>query len=112
MPRLAATNTLYIVRFKSAKTIEEMAAWSLALLSSRTRTAAFKIGRIYADGLLKFEPRDLASLPLPVPATFSGARSTYRRAVTMLLSGDHDGARSIADEWVSGRARRRTVFPV
>ncbi len=111
MPRLAATNTLYIVRFKSAKTIEEMAAWSLALLSSRTRTAAFKVGRIYADGLLKFEPRDLAALPLPVPATFSGARNAYRKAVTKLLSGDHDGAQAIADDWVSGRSRRRTAFP-
>jgi hypothetical protein len=105
MPKLAATNTLYIVRFKSAKTIEEMAAWSLALLSSRTRTAAFKVGRIYADGLLKFEPRDLASLPLPVPATFSGARSRYREAVTMLLAENYGGAQAIADRWLSGRLR-------
>jgi adenine-specific DNA-methyltransferase len=101
MPRLAATNTLYVVRFREDLSPEHKAAWALSLLSSRTRAFAAQVGRIYADGLLKYEPNDLASLPVSVPSRTTGARGAYAKAIDLLLGGHHDAAALLADRWLS-----------
>jgi hypothetical protein len=100
MSRLNATNTLYTVRFISATTLPERAAWSLSLLTSWTRNQVGVFGRQYADGLLKFEPRDLRAIPVRVPRQTRGAAAAYRAAVRALLAGDEATCRRIADAWL------------
>jgi len=60
MPSLAASNTLYVVRFTSARRRDEQAAWALSLLTSRTRKLVKELRRVYTDGLTKYEPGDLS----------------------------------------------------
>lgn len=100
MPRLTVSNTLYFITFKNASSPDERAAWSLSLLSSRTRGAAQRVGRVYADGLLKYEPSDLKALPVLIPRRTSGARRVYAQAVRLLLAGDHAHAEAVADTWL------------
>jgi hypothetical protein len=99
MPDLGATNTLYVVRFLHAKTREKKAAWAMWLLTTRIQRQLRCIGRRYADGLLKFEPSDIANLPIEIPIKFRGALAAYKRAVRLLLSGDTSASRRIADAW-------------
>jgi adenine-specific DNA-methyltransferase len=98
MPRLAATNTLYVVEFKDLDSSrDKRAAWCLSLLTSDVQTQLQKIARVYAGGMKKFEPADLLSLKLPVPFKYSGASAEYSRAIKMLVSGDCEGAMQLAD---------------
>ena len=101
MTGLNATNTLYTVRFRKAKTLDEKAAWSLALLTSDTQQALAYRKRIYADGLVKYEPSDLTSLPIPVPKRFHGARKVYVKTVALLLAGEEKQAHKVADDFFS-----------
>lgn len=101
MPCLTATNTLYTVRFRRALEEEAKAAWALALLTSRTRSVLKASGRIYADGLLKYEPRDLLDIPLAIPPKIDGAKSRYHEAVDALLDNDVQRSMYIADSWFS-----------
>lgn len=105
MPDLGATNTLYVVRFLQAVTADERAAWAMWLLTSRVQRKLRRIGRYYADGLLKFEPSDIARLPIETPVKIKGAFAAYKRAVQLLLSGDPSGSRRIADQWCAGSSR-------
>lgn len=99
MPRLAASNTLYVARFLTARTLEEQGAWALSLLTSRTREFLRERGRVYTDGLMKYEPGDLLRAPLFVPRRISGSRGTYLRAIEALLCGDEEECCALADEW-------------
>ncbi len=99
--RINATNTLYTVRFRRSLPESERYAWALTLLSSRARRSADELGRRYPDGLLKFEPSDLANIIVPVPRLRRGSKGIYSRAVSALLVGDAVGATVLADEWLS-----------
>jgi len=99
MPRLNATNTLYTVRFRGRLTPDEKAARALSLLTSHSRRLLQRIGRVYPDGLVKYEPGDLLNLPVLVPGKVSGARLWYLKTVAALLSGQVPKAKQMADEW-------------
>ena len=99
MPRLAATNTLYVVRFSGKITTDEKAAWALSMLTSEVRQRLKAVGRVYPDGLLKLEPNDLGSLPLPVPPRIEGAADYYAEAVKALLSDSPEESARMADAW-------------
>ncbi len=99
MPRLTATNTLYSLRFRGRVTQDEKAAWALSLLTSPARRLLEPVGRLYPDGLVKYEPGDLLDLPLLVPSKVDGARAWYLETVEALLSGDVAMARDMADRW-------------
>lgn len=105
LPRLTATNTLYVITFVSAKTADEKAAWAMWLLTTKAQRRLRAIGRRYADGLLKFEPGDIGRLIVDRPVKTSGAYRAYKRAVKLLLSGKRRESRGIADAWFSSRKR-------
>jgi adenine-specific DNA-methyltransferase len=106
MPRLTATNTLYVVQFRNARTLDERAAWGVSLLSTYARNQLGERGRLYADGLLKFEPGDLLDLQLPTPPTTAGALGCFERATAAFISDNVSRAAAIADEWLKWRRRR------
>jgi hypothetical protein len=99
MPRLAATNTLYLVRFLDAVSLDERAAWAMWLLTSDAARLLRRIVRRYADGLAKFEPGDIAELPIRQPIKHDGAYEAYKNAVRLLLQGKKGSSRREADEW-------------
>jgi hypothetical protein len=101
MPRLAATNTLYLVRFLEANSPNECAAWAMWLLTSDAARLLRSIARRYADGLVKFEPGDIAGLPIQEPIKHEGAYDAYKHAVRLLLQGRKGSSRRKADEWFS-----------
>lgn len=98
-PRLAATNTLYVVHFRAGETADERAAWAMWLLTSEAARHLHRIGRRYADGLVKFEPGDIAELPIATPPQTCGAYGAYQRAVRLLLKGQKTASRREADKW-------------
>ena len=98
-PRLAATNTLYIVHFRGGETVDAKAAWAMWLLTTDAARHLRRIGRRYADGLVKFEPGDIAELPIATPAETHGAFEAYLRAVRLLLRGKKAASRHEADKW-------------
>lgn len=100
MPALTATNTLYVVNFKSQLSESQKCALSLSLLTSSVRADLRERCRVYADGLEKFEPGDIAELRVPIPTRTRGAISTYRSAVEYLLNGDRDTASDVADRFI------------
>lgn len=96
MDGLNATNTLYVVIFRSrSRKIWYM--WALALLSSVAQRQIRRMGRRYADGLVKYEPGALSKIKLPQLAADADHKSLYRRAVDALLGGDRTMAKDIAD---------------
>jgi adenine-specific DNA-methyltransferase len=102
MPRLNATNTLYTIRFsKRIASREAKAAWALSLLSSHTRNYLKQVGRLYPDGLIKYEPGDLLRAPIIIPKTIKSSICTYRRAVNELVKGNIQGSSAIADSFLS-----------
>ena len=101
--RLTASNTLYTIRFRNQLGLDGKAAWCLSLLSTEAQQGLLPLGRRYPDGLLKFEPKDLKDVDLPIPAKTRGALSTYRKAVRQLLNGEADEARRLADSFLEGR---------
>jgi adenine-specific DNA-methyltransferase len=100
MPRLTATNTLYLARFRQRLSREAQAAWGLALLTSRARESWTSLVRVYPEGLVKAEPGDLCEVQIPFPTRYEGAEKAYMRAVGLLLSGEGERARELADSWV------------
>ena len=97
MPGLTATNTLYIVKFHSQLSADQKAAWALSLLTSCARDTLH--GRVYADGLMKYEPGDLLKARLPRPNNTKGARLYYSRVIKTLLSKGGAEACRMADRW-------------
>jgi hypothetical protein len=101
MDRLNATNTLYVIRFRELLSAEEKAAWAISLLSSDARLKLNLVGRAYPDGLVKFEPGDLAFIPLQVPRRTNGASRYYSKIVEALHSQSLTEATRLADEWLA-----------
>lgn len=99
--RLIATNTLYIVHFKETLSLEARASWAIAMLTSEARERFEAAGRCYADGLVKYEPRDLLNVRIPTPSSTRNARSALKKSVNALLTGDTRASRRIADNWIS-----------
>ena len=96
MPQLRATNTLYIVNFlKSYR--EQRYMWSLALLTSIAQRQIRGIARHYADGLIKYEPGELAEVELPRLRVDVDHRALYSRAAIAVLANDLSTAKDIAD---------------
>ena len=83
----------------SGLTRDEKAAWALSLLTSHARRLLVTVGRVYPDGLVKYEPGDLLDLPVLVPPKFHGVRVWYRDTVAALLSGEVEKAKQMADHW-------------
>ena len=100
MHGLKATNTLYVVTFRS-RSREIRYMWALAFLSSIAQHQIRRIGRRYADGLVKYEPGPLGEIELPKLRTDADHRSLYIRAVDALLAGDPTMAKDIADSVLS-----------
>ena len=96
MQGLNATNTLYVVSFRS-RNREVWYMWALALLSSLAQHQIRRIGRRYADGLVKYEPGPLGEIELPKLRVDADHRSLYIGAVDALLAADPAMAKDIAD---------------
>ena len=78
---------------------DERAAWAMWLLTSDAARHLRRIARRYADGLVKFEPGDIAELPIRRPTRTEGAYGAYGRAVRLLLEGKKGASRREADRW-------------
>ena len=100
MPGLAATNTLYTVRFRQRLTDDEKCSFALALLTGAAREGLSIACRIYADGLRKHEPRDLMDLRIPEPTRSRGAQTIYSKAVDLLFEDRPMDAMAMADDFV------------
>ena len=98
---LTASNTLYVVRFKKRVTAAEKATLGLLLLTSSVRVELARHARIYADGLLKFEPADLGAVHVPVVEASDEAVLLFREATALLLSGQEVEASKVADAWLA-----------
>ena len=107
MPELRATNTLYVVRAHRDEDRESRYAWALAFLSSMARRSTMRRGRRYAEGLLKWEPGDVAAIRLPRPPEKPAARSTYSTVIRSLLAGELRDAVSAADRWLTSSTGSR-----
>jgi hypothetical protein len=104
MDGLNATNTLYVVTFRS-RSQKIWYMWALALLSSVAQRQIRRIGRRYADGLVKYEPGPVSKIKLPKLRLDFDYRSLYVQAVAALLGGDAAMARDIADSALSSSAQ-------
>jgi adenine-specific DNA-methyltransferase len=100
MDGLNATNTLYVVTFRS-RNRRAWYRWALALLSSTAQRQIRRIGRRYADGLIKYEPGALGKIELPALKEDADHRSLYARAVGALLAEDLRMAKDIADSVIA-----------
>jgi adenine-specific DNA-methyltransferase len=100
MPGLTASNTLYVIRFKKRVTEAEKATLGLVLLTSSVRRELAQHARIYADGLLKFEPTDLGGVRVPVTESRKDAARVLRKATALLLTGREAEASAMADAWL------------
>lgn len=100
MPNLNATNTLYVVKFLNEVSRAQRFAWALSLLTSPVQKQIDRVKRVYADGLSKLEPGQIANLDLPVPPSIGSAVSVYRKACKLYLRGERHDAVAIADEAV------------
>jgi hypothetical protein len=98
IPRLTATNTLYVVNFVDPL-LEQRHRLGIAmsLLSSEVREQMEARGRPYAAGLLKHEPGDLLGLQIPAIGALVADWGAYRRAVQALSEGNEVGSKKIAD---------------
>lgn len=101
MPGLTASNTLYVIRFKRRVTTAEKATLGLVLLTSAVRKELALHARVYADGLLKFEPADLGAVRIPMVHPRRGAWRVLQKATAALLAGREAEASAMADAWVS-----------
>lgn len=97
---LNATNTLYVGSFREALSRNQKYSWALAMLTSPVQKQVLRAKRIYADGLSKLEPGQIADLSTPQPPKIPRAVSTYRQAVDALFSGEPTEAAEIADSHV------------
>jgi hypothetical protein len=100
MPNLNASNTLYTVHFRSYINEVERYGWALSMLSSYTQQGILQYMRRYADGLTKYEPKDLMQIELVKPRTFDYAREIYQEAIALHLKGDCATARMLADRFL------------
>jgi hypothetical protein len=92
MRGLTATNTLYVLSFKQRLSLDTRAAWASAFLSPEVREELRGLGRVYPDGLVKYEPGDLLRVRLPYPCFRSGAMQRYKALVASFLVGSKSPA--------------------
>jgi adenine-specific DNA-methyltransferase len=111
MDRLTATNTLYVVRFKRAREAQDRAAIGLALLTSKVRRELACHARVYADGLVKFEPTELARILVPVLLNRLDATDVLERATALLLAQDEAAAEALADGWAAEPRPSPRILP-
>jgi adenine-specific DNA-methyltransferase len=98
MPKLGATNTLYVVNFTDPLLRQsERIGVAMSLLTSDVRDQMRKKGRAYAAGLLKYEPSDLLGLQVPKVGKVTAGWEDYRRALRALTEGDEVSCTKIAD---------------
>ncbi len=109
-PQVEATNTLYTLRFKQGLTLNEKAGICLGLLTTPAISQMRVSGRRYADGLIKYEPADIAAVRVPVLKDSRGAFGTYRRAIKLLLGGKQEEAIALVDRFVVEASRPPAVF--
>ncbi|MDP6040051.1 MAG: hypothetical protein QGG64_15990 [Candidatus Latescibacteria bacterium] len=112
MPNLNATNTLYVAKFKKNLTLEEKSAWCISFLCSYTRDKLDSLGRHYPDGLLKYEKRDLGEVKLIEPNKIDGAIKKYREIVHLMLEGNIDESRLLADEGMGINSQIPQTMPL
>jgi adenine-specific DNA-methyltransferase len=98
MPGLCATNTLYVLTFRN-RDRNAWYRWALSLLSSTAQRQIRRIGRRYADGLVKYEPGSLGKINLPRMRDDLDCKTLYVRALQALHEGKHVGP--IADSAVA-----------
>ncbi len=98
MPTLAATNTVYVIKFRGDHSRAERYAWALSMLTSPVRKQVARATRIYADGLSKVEPGQIGNIDLPVPPMLPDAVSLYQQACSLLLRGKKDASQQIAND--------------
>lgn len=101
-PGLTASNTLYGVRFLDIGDVDQQAAWSLAMLSTRSWNCRLDLARRYPQGLMKLEPSDFARIIVPRPLRRRGALDLYRKAIDLMHSGRVKAVREFVDSWVKG----------
>lgn len=109
-PSLEATNTLYTIRFKQTLTLNEKAAICLGLLTTSALSQMRVSGRRYADGLIKYEPGDIAAIRIPVRGESRGAFAIYRHAIKLLLGGRREEATRLADGFIEKARCLPAVF--
>ncbi len=97
---LTASNTLYVLQAKKPLGPQKLAAWAISFLSSFSRNQLNDRGRRYAQGLLKYEPSDIADVMLIVPKKFRGALAVYEKCIEMLTSRTPERGVAAADEWL------------
>jgi adenine-specific DNA-methyltransferase len=97
MPRLSATNTLYVIKFNEDITENMRFGWALSMFTASTRRQMRRLGRRYAAGLRKYEPSALKQIRLMPPQKTGSYRSAYLRAVQALLDGRQHDAQRIAE---------------
>jgi hypothetical protein len=107
---LNATNTLYILRFRGRHRLDRY-LWALAMLTASARTQISRMGRHYADGLVKYEPGSLGRIQLPTIRYDVDHKLLYMQAVEALKQGDWRAAIDVADSVVVSGPPERTQRP-
>ena len=102
MNGLSATNTLYVVSFKDSPRTIDRATLGIVLLTSGVRRELARHARVYAEGLLKFEPTELGNIRIPIVKARSDALTVFKTATAFLLAGKSAEAEELADAWVAG----------
>jgi hypothetical protein len=100
MDGLSATNTLYVVIFN----IRDRNDWyrhAIALSTSAARRQIRKLGRRYADGLIKFEPGTIGAIDLPQLADGLDYRAIYQIIVETMQQSGSRVAGEIADSSIA-----------
>lgn len=101
VPRLSATNTLYVGQFILPMLRRQKFAWALSMLTTSVCKQIEQSYRVYPDGLRKLEPSQIKSLDLPIPPSIPNAVSLYRLAWKCRMDGDIQGSREIADSAIA-----------
>lgn len=99
MKGLNATNTLYVLTFNDRDT-NTWYKWALAMLTSKAHRQIQSIGRMYADGLIKYEPGSLGQIELPDLGENDDFKSMYQKAIESINGKDLSAAIRIADSYI------------